>query len=165
MFSQLSDSLDNVFRKLKGLGKISEKNVADALREVRLALLEADVDLGVAKDFLNKVKDKALGAEVMKSITPGQLIVKIFQEELATLLGGDAAPLNTNAPGHILMVGLNGAGKTTTSAKLALLLKKQGKKPLLIALDLQRPAAIEQLATLAKEVDVLLDHRRALAPC
>jgi signal recognition particle subunit SRP54 len=154
MFDQLSDSLDNVFRKLKGQGKISEKNITDALREVRMALLEADVDFGVAKGFIEAVKEKSMGVKVMKSIKPGEQIVKIFHDELADLLGGDAAPLDLNPPARILMVGLNGAGKTTTSAKLALYLKKEGRKPLLIACDLYRPAAIDQLETLAKEIDV-----------
>lgn len=154
MFGNLSDKLDGVFRKLRGLGKISESNVTDALKEVRLALLDADVEFSVAKDFIAKVREKALGEEVLKSITPGQQMVKIFNDELTDLLGGDAAPLDLNAPGRILMVGLNGAGKTTSSAKLALLLKKQGRKVALIACDLYRPAAIEQLATLAGEIDV-----------
>ncbi|MGK0188830.1 MAG: signal recognition particle subunit SRP54 [Verrucomicrobiales bacterium] len=154
MFNQLSDSLDNVFRKLKGQGKISEKNISDALRQVRMALLESDVDYGVTKGFIAAVKEKALGAEVMKSIKPGQQIVKIFHDELTDLLGGDAAPIDLNPPARILMVGLNGAGKTTTSAKLALHLKKQDRKPLLIACDLYRPAAIDQLQTLAEEIDV-----------
>jgi signal recognition particle subunit SRP54 len=154
MFSQLSDSLDNVFRKLKGQGKISEKNISDALREVRMALLESDVDYGVTKGFIAAVKEKALGVEVMKSVKPGQQIVKIFHDELTELLGGDAQPLDLNPPARILMVGLNGAGKTTTSAKLALYLKKQDRRPLLIACDLYRPAAIDQLQTLAEEIDV-----------
>ncbi len=154
MFGNLSDKLDGVFRTLRGLGKISESNVSDALREVRLALLEADVDFNVAKDFIARVREKALGEAVLKSITPGQQIVKIFHDELTALLGGDAAALDLNAPGRILMVGLNGAGKTTSSAKLALLLKKQGRKVALIACDLYRPAAVEQLAILAREIDV-----------
>ncbi|MBP7949844.1 MAG: signal recognition particle protein [Verrucomicrobiales bacterium] len=154
MFGNLTDKLEGVFRKLRGLGKISEGNVEEALREVRMALLEADVDFQVAKGFIARVKEKALGVEVLKSITPGQQIVKIFHDELTSLLGGDAAPLELNPPGRILMVGLNGAGKTTTSAKLAYSLKKQGRKPVLIALDLYRPAAIEQLATLGREIDV-----------
>jgi signal recognition particle subunit SRP54 len=154
MFNQLSDNLENVFRKLRGLGKISEKNVTDALREVRLALLEADVDLQVARDFIDRIKDKALGHEVMRSVTPGQQIVKIFHDELTQLLGGDASPLNLAAPGIILMVGLNGVGKTTTSGKLAFHLKKAGRRPVLVACDLFRPAAIEQLATLGRAIDV-----------
>jgi signal recognition particle subunit SRP54 len=154
MFGTLTDKFEGVFRRLRGLGKISESNVADALRDVRLALLEADVDFGVTRDFLAAVKEKALGAEVLKSVTPGQQLVKIFHDEITALLGGDAVPLDLTPPARIMMVGLNGAGKTTTSAKLALKLKKEGKKPVLIALDLYRPAAIDQLATLAGEVGV-----------
>ncbi len=154
MFSQLSDSLQDTFKKLRGHGKLSEKNITDAMRDVRLALLEADVEFSVAKEFIANVKEKALGESVLRSVTPGQQMVKVFQDELAALLGGDAAPLNLNAPARILMVGLNGAGKTTTSAKLALHLKKQGRRPLLVACDLARPAAIEQLATLGREIDV-----------
>ncbi|MFK5922118.1 MAG: signal recognition particle protein [Verrucomicrobiota bacterium] len=154
MFSQLSDSLQDTFKKLRGHGKLSEKNITDAMRDVRLALLEADVEFSVAKEFIANVKEKALGESVLRSVTPGQQMVKVFQDELAELLGGDAAPLNLNAPARILMVGLNGAGKTTTSAKLALHLKKQGRRPLLVACDLARPAAIEQLATLGREIDV-----------
>jgi len=154
MFSQLGDKLQDIFKDLRGHGTISETNINDALRQVRLALLEADVDFQVAKNFVARVKEKALGEEVLRSITPGQQIVKIFHEELTALLGGDAAPLNLGKPARILMVGLNGAGKTTSAAKLARLLKKQGHSPRLIAMDLQRPAAIEQLATLGKQVDV-----------
>jgi signal recognition particle subunit SRP54 len=154
MFSRLSDKLQEVFKDLRGHGRISEQNVTDALREVRLALLEADVHFRVAKDFIARVKDKALGEEVLRSVTPGQQIVKIFQDELTSLLGGDASPLNLASPARILMVGLNGAGKTTSSAKLARWLKAQGKAPLLIACDLQRPAAIQQLATLGQQIDV-----------
>ena len=154
MFSQLGDKLQDIFKDLRGHGTISEANINDALRQVRLALLEADVDFQVAKRFIARVKEKALGEEVLRSVTPGQQIVKIFHDELTTLLGGDAAPLNLDKPARILMVGLNGAGKTTSSAKLAAYLKKQGRVPLLIASDLQRPAAIEQLATLGRQIDV-----------
>ncbi len=154
MFNQLSDNLEGVFKKLRGHGKLSEKNISDALREIRLALLEADVEFSVAKEFIAKVKEQALGEEVLKSIKPGQQIVKIFHDELAKLLGGDQAPLDLNPPARILMVGLNGAGKTTTSGKLAVHLKKQGRRPLLIALDLYRPAAIDQLAQIGKQIDV-----------
>ncbi len=154
MFSQLGDKLQDIFKDLRGHGTISEENVNDALRQVRLALLEADVDYQVAKTFIGRVKEKALGEEVLRSVTPGQQMVKIFHDELTSLLGADAAPLNLDKPARILMVGLNGAGKTTSSAKLAALLKKQGRAPLLIASDLQRPAAIQQLATLAGQVDV-----------
>ncbi|MCB1204152.1 MAG: signal recognition particle protein [Verrucomicrobiae bacterium] len=154
MFSNLSDSLQETFKKLRGHGKISESNITDALREVRLALLEADVELSVAKEFIARVKEKALGETVLRTISPGQQIVKIFNDEIAELLGGDAAPLDLNPPARILLVGLNGAGKTTTSAKLALHLRKQGRRPLLIACDLYRPAAIDQLVTLGKQIDI-----------
>jgi len=154
MFSQLSDKLQDVFKDLRGHGKISESNIDDALRQIRLALLEADVDFQVAKEFIARVKEKAMGEAVLRSITPGQQIIKIFHDELSILLGGDAAPLNLGKPGRILIVGLNGSGKTTSSAKLARLLKKQGLAPRLIACDLQRPAAIEQLNTLGQQVEV-----------
>jgi signal recognition particle subunit SRP54 len=154
MFQSLADSLDKTFRNLRGVGKISETNVSDALREIRLALLEADVEFSVARDFINRIKEKALGAEVMKSIKPGEQIVKIFHDELAALLGGDSAPLDLNPPARILLCGLNGAGKTTTAAKLAYRLKKEGRRPVLVAIDLYRPAAIEQLATLASQAEV-----------
>jgi signal recognition particle subunit SRP54 len=154
MFSQLGDRLQDIFKDLRGHGSITEANINDALRQVRLALLEADVDFQVAKNFIARVKEKALGEDVLRSVTPGQQMVKIFHDELTTLLGGGAAPLNLQKPARILMVGLNGAGKTTSSAKLAALLKKQGRNPVLIACDLQRPAAIEQLATLGRQADV-----------
>ena len=154
MFSRLSDKLQSVFKDLRGHGKISETNVSDALREVRMALLDADVHYQVAKDFIARVKEKAIGETVLRSITPGQQIVKIFHEELCALLGGDTAPLDLSKPARILMVGLNGAGKTTSSAKLARWLKSQGRSPLLIAADLYRPAAIEQLAVLGEQIGV-----------
>ena len=154
MFSRLSDKLQDVFKDLRGHGRISEDNINDALREVRLALLEADVHFKVAKDFIARVKEKSLGEEVLRSVTPGQQIVKIFHDELSALLGGDAVPLHLGPQARILVVGLNGAGKTTTCAKLALHLKKLGRSPVLIACDLQRPAAIDQLATLAEQIGV-----------
>ena len=154
MFAQLSDRLQDVFKDLRGHGSISESNITDALRQVRLALLEADVHYQVAKDFIARVREKSLGQEVLRSISPGQQIVKIFHDELTALLGGDAQPLILSAPARIMLVGLHGAGKTTSAAKLASLLKRQGKAPLLFALDLHRPAAIDQLATLAKQVGV-----------
>jgi signal recognition particle subunit SRP54 len=154
MFARLSDKLQDAFKNLRGQGKISEANVTDALREVRMALLDADVHFQVAKDFIAKVKVKALGEQVLRSVTPGQQIVKIFHEELCALLGGDTAPLDQSKNCRILIVGLNGAGKTTSSAKLARLLKSQGRSPLLIASDLHRPAAIDQLAVLADQIEV-----------
>src|SRR5690242_15398497 len=154
MFSQLGDKLQEVFKDLRGHGTISEENIDAALRQIRLALLEADVDFQVAKKFIARVKEKALGEAVLRSITPGQQIVKIFYDELTLLLGGDAEPLRLEDQTRILIVGLNGSGKTTSAAKLALLLKKQGRMPSLVACDLQRPAAIEQLATLGRQIDV-----------
>ena len=154
MFSQLGDKLQEIFKELRGHGTISESNIDAALRLVRLALLEADVDFQVAKKFIARVREKALGESVLRSVTPGQQIVKIFHDELTALLGSDAAPLNLDKPARILIVGLNGSGKTTSSAKLARFLKKQGHAPVLIACDLQRPGAIEQLATLGRQIDV-----------
>ncbi len=154
MFQTLADSLDSTFRHLRGVAKISESNISDALREIRLALLEADVEFSVARDFIARVKERAVGAEVLKSVKPGEQLVKIFHDELGALLGGEAVGLNLNPPARILLCGLNGAGKTTTCGKLAYRLKKEGRRPALIALDLYRPAAIEQLATLARQVDV-----------
>jgi signal recognition particle subunit SRP54 len=154
MFPQLSDKLQEIFKELRGHGTISESNIDAALRQVRLALLEADVDFQVARRFIARVKEKALGESVLRSITPGQQIVKIFHDELTALLGGDSAPLHVEDGGRILMVGLNGSGKTTSSAKLARFLQKQNYSPMLIPCDLQRPAAIEQLVTLGKQIDV-----------
>src|ERR1700747_488897 len=154
MFSQLSDKLQEIFKDLRGHGVINEANVDAALRQVRMALLEADVDFQVARKFIARVKEKALGESVIRSITPGQQIVKVFHDELTVLLGGDAEPLRLEDETRILIVGLNGSGKTTSAAKLALLLKKQGRMPSLVACDLQRPAAIEQLATLGKQIEV-----------
>ncbi|MBQ98115.1 MAG: signal recognition particle protein [Roseibacillus sp.] len=154
MFSSLSDTLDKTFRNLRGVGRISEKNISDALREIRLALLEADVEYKVAQTFIEGVKKKAVGEDVLKSIKPGEQIIKIFHDELTTLLGGDQSPLNLNPPARILLCGLNGAGKTTTAGKLALRLKKEGRRPLLVACDLYRPAAIDQLATIAEQIEI-----------
>lgn len=154
MFSLLSDKLDDALRKVRGLSKITESNIKDALRDVRMALLDADVEYSVAREFIAHVKDEAMGEKVLKSVKPGEQIVKIFRDELAALLGGDAAELNLTPPGRILVVGLNGAGKTTTCAKLARRLKMDGKKPVLVACDLIRPAAIDQLATLAAQIEV-----------
>src|SRR5437870_10672120 len=154
MFPQLSDKLQEIFKELRGHGVISESNIDAALRQVRLALLEADVDFQVARKFIASVREKALGETVVRSITPGQQIVKIFHDELTALLGGNSAPLHLEDQGRILVVGLNGSGKTTSSAKLARFLQKQGHLPALVPCDLQRPAAIEQLVTLGKQIDV-----------
>src|SRR5579862_4961889 len=155
MFDSLSSKLQNAFRNLRGLGKISESNVGDSLREVRLALLEADVNFKVARDFIERVKAKALGQEVVQSIQPGQQIVKIIHDELVDLLGSANAGLNlAGNPSCLMMVGLHGSGKTTSSGKLARLLHKQGRAPLLVAADVYRPAAMDQLETLGKQLDI-----------
>jgi signal recognition particle subunit SRP54 len=154
MFPQLSDKLQEIFKELRGHGTLSESNIDAALRQVRLALLEADVDFQVARKFIARVKEKALGEAVLRSITPGQQIVKIFHDELTALLGGDSAPLRLQDGSRILIVGLNGSGKTTSSAKLARFLQRQDYSPVLVPCDLQRPAAVEQLVTLGKQIDV-----------
>ena len=155
MFDSLSSKLQNAFRNLRGLGKISESNVGDALRDVRMALLEADVNFKVARDFIERVKTKSIGAEVIQSVQPGQQIVKIIADELTELLGSENAGLNLNDnPSCILMVGLHGAGKTTSSGKLGRLIQKQGRQPLLVAADVYRPAAMDQLETLGKQLDI-----------
>ena len=155
MFDSLSSKLQGAFKNLRGLGKISEDNISEALREVRMALLEADVNFKVAKEFLGRVKEKSLGEEVLASVQPGQQIVKIIHDELVTLLGDTNAKLETGGnPTCIMMVGLHGAGKTTSSGKLAKLIKKQGRQPLLVATDVYRPAAMDQLETLGQQVEV-----------
>jgi signal recognition particle subunit SRP54 len=166
MFDTLTQRFDSVFSSLRGKGKLSEKDIDSALREVRLALLEADVNVGVVKTLLSRVKDRAIGEDVAKSITPGQQVIKIVHEELINTLGSQAVGLAKGpSPLVILMVGLQGSGKTTTAGKLAKTLKKQGKRPLLVAADLQRPAAIDQLETLARKVDVpVLVDRNGKAP-
>src|SRR5499427_1803941 len=155
MFDTLSTKLQNAFRNLRGLGKISESNVADALREVRLALLEADVNFQVARDFIERVKTKSLGQEVVQSIQPGQQIIKFIHDELVDLLGSTNAGLQLSGnPACIMMVGLHGSGKTTSSAKLSRLLLKQGRTPLLVAADVYRPAAMDQLEKLGQQLDL-----------
>ena len=154
-FDNLSDKLSGVFKRLRSKGKISEADVKEAMREVRLALLEADVNYKVAKDFTNTVAEKCIGANVMESLTAAQMIVKIVKEELAALMGSEQTRLKTSSkiPTVIMMCGLQGSGKTTHSAKLAKLLRKQGHRPMLVACDIYRPAAIEQLKVVGKAVD------------
>jgi signal recognition particle subunit SRP54 len=166
MFDTLTQRFESVFSSLRGKGRLSEKDIDQALREVRLALLEADVNVSVVKAFLARVKERALGEDVSRSITPGQQVIKIVHEELVNTLGSDTAGLaRTSPPLVILMVGLQGSGKTTTAAKLAKLLKSQGKSPLLVAADLQRPAAIDQLETLGARIEVpVLVDRKVKAP-
>jgi signal recognition particle subunit SRP54 len=166
MFDTLTSRFETVFSGLRGKGRLSEKDIDAALREVRLALLEADVNVAVVKTFLARVKERALGEDVSKSITPGQQVIKIVHDELVETLGKESAGLvKTSPPLVILMVGLQGSGKTTTAGKLAKLLKKQGRRPLLVAADLQRPAAIDQLETLGRRIEVpVLVDRKGKAP-
>ena len=156
MFENLGERLQNVVHKVKGYGKITEDNISEMMREIRLALLEADVNYQVVKEFVANVKEKALGEEVQKSIKPGDLFVKIVQDELTELLGGESAPLNMNGnPAILMLVGLQGSGKTTTIGKLAnMLRKKNHKKPLLVACDVYRPAAIDQLKQIGKQLNI-----------
>ena len=156
MFDNLTDKLNAVFKKLKGHGKLTEKNVQEGLREVRMALLEADVHYSVVKSFIADIKERALGQEVMASLTPGQQIVKIVSQELAKLMGGQFADLNLAGPfpPSIMLVGLQGSGKTTTAGKLAVLLRKNGRKPYLVPADVYRPAAIDQLQKLGQQLAV-----------
>ncbi len=156
MFDNLSDKLDSVFKKLKGHGKLTEKNIADGLKEVRMALLEADVHYKVVKQFVADVKARSLGQEVMASLTPGQQVVKIVNEELGRLMGDTHEDLNLSGthPVGIMLVGLQGSGKTTTTGKLAVYLRKKGKKPYLVPADVYRPAAIDQLQKLAGQLDM-----------
>lgn len=155
IFESLSDKLQETLGKLRGKGKVSEKDVDLAMREVKLALLEADVNFKVVKNFIKNVKERSLGSDVLESLTPGQQVIKIVNEELCNLMGTSEAKLDFSAsPSVILMTGLQGAGKTTTTAKLARMLKQQNKRPLLVACDVYRPAAIKQLEVVAKQVDV-----------
>ena len=155
MFENLSDRLQGVFDRLSNRGKLTEADVDAALREVRLALLEADVNFRVVKDFVKRVRERAVGSEVMKSLTPAQQVIKIVHEELIATLG-EAARLDLSGPSpHVVMlVGLQGSGKTTTAAKLAFTLRKAGQRPLLVAADTYRPAAIKQLEVLGKQLEV-----------
>ena len=156
MFNQLAERFESIFRDLRGLGKITDSNIQQTSREIRRVLLEADVNIVVAKDFVNRVKDRAEGTKVLKSIKPGEQFIKIIHDELVVLLGNDVKTLELGSkkPAVILMAGLQGAGKTTTCGKLALLLKKQKKSVMLAAADVYRPAAIEQLVQVGKSIDV-----------
>ncbi len=159
MFDNLTDKLNSAFKAIRGDAKLNAEHVEEAIREVRRALLEADVSLKVVKLFISRVRQKALGVEVIDSITPEQQFIKVVHDELATILGGENVPLdikqeNKDNPAIVMMLGLQGSGKTTACAKLALKLKSEGAKPLLVACDIQRPAAIEQLKTLGMQADV-----------
>ena len=156
MFEYMGDRISNAIKNIRGLGKITEDNINDAVREIRLALLEADVNYNVVKEFVNNVKEKALGMEVTKSLKPDEIFIKIVKDELVSLLGGEYAPLNTTDKFVVIMLcGLQGSGKTTASGKLAnLLRKKYNRKPLLIACDIYRPAAINQLEEIGKSLNI-----------
>jgi len=156
MFASLTEKLHEVFKKLKNKGKLTEEDVNAALREVRVALLEADVNFKVVKDFVARVRERAVGQEILANLNPAHQVIKIVREELTALMGGQDARLNTAAkpPTVIMMVGLQGSGKTTTAAKLSLLLKKQGRRPLLVAADIYRPAAVKQLQVLGEQIQV-----------
>jgi len=162
MLESLTEKLESIFKRLKGKGLLKEEDVELALKEIRLALLEADVNFKVVKDFIQRIKEKAIGKEVLESLTPGQQVIKIVNEELCELLGktNSRIQLSPNPPTIIMMVGLHGSGKTTTSAKLARLFKKEGRRPMLVAADLQRPAAIDQLVALGLQIDVPVYHSK-----
>ncbi|WP_415911019.1 signal recognition particle protein [Oleiharenicola sp. Vm1] len=154
MFESLTDKLTNALRNLRGVGKLSEENMADALKEVRAALLAADVHFKVAREFIERVQQAVVGQEVLKSVTPGQMVIKIIHDELVKLLGEGTTELSAKRPLKILMVGLHGSGKTTSTAKLGKLLKKKGARPFVVACDVYRPAAIDQLEILAKQEEL-----------
>ena len=156
MFEYMGDRISKAIKNIRGMGKITEDNISDAMREIRVALLEADVNYQVVKEFINNVKEKLLGEEVQKSLKPDELFIKVIKDELVSLLGGDFAPLEVNKkPTVLLLAGLQGSGKTTTAGKLAnLVRKKHNKKPLLVACDIYRPAAIEQLQTIGKQLNI-----------
>ena len=163
MFEALSEKLEGIFKKLKGRGLLREEDIASALKEIKMALLEADVNFKVVKDFTERVRVKAIGKEVTESITPGQQVVKIVYDELCSLMGGKHSKINLspNPPTVLMLVGLHGSGKTTTTAKLAKSFKKDGRRPVLVAMDTARPAAIDQLITLGAQIDVPVYSTRA----
>ena len=165
MFEQLSEKLESVFKKLRGHGRLTEANIEQGLREVRLALLEADVHYRVVKQFIDRVRGRALGQEVMASLTPGQQVVKIVHETLCELMGAERAALTLSGPppACVMLVGLQGSGKTTTAGKLALRLRKEGRHPLLVPADVYRPAAIEQLRVLGEQIGIPVFPSRAEA--
>lgn len=160
MFASLSSKLEQVFKKLRGHGRLSESNIAEALREVRLALLEADVHFRVVKSFLERVKERAVGRDVLSSLTPGQQVIKVVHEELTALMGAKAVQLSLASvpPTAIMLVGLHGSGKTTTAGKLAWLFQREGRRPLLVAADPYRPAAVDQLQALGERLQVEVHH-------
>jgi signal recognition particle subunit SRP54 len=156
MFDNLSDKLNLIFKKVRGHGRLNESNIQDALKEIRLALLEADVNYKVVKDLVNSIRDRAIGKEVLDSLTPGQQVIKIVNQELTGLMGGvrQELLLTGRTPFVIMLVGLQGSGKTTTCGKLALHLRKQGRNPFLVPADIYRPAAIDQLKKLGAQLNI-----------
>jgi signal recognition particle subunit SRP54 len=156
MFANLAERLQNTFNKLRSKGRLTEADVAEALREVRLALLEADVNFKVVKDFIAKIKERLVGQELIASLNPAQHVIKVVRDELSLLMGGSNSKINFAArpPTVVMLVGLNGAGKTTTAAKLATHLRKQGRRPLLVAADVYRPAAVKQLQVLGGQLNI-----------
>ena len=156
IFENLADRLQETFKKLRGHGKLTADDVNATMREIRIALLEADVNFKVVKDFIKKIKERAVGQEVLESLTPAQAVIKIVNEELTALMGQTQSHINISpkAPTIIMMVGLQGAGKTTSAGKLGLMFKKQGKHPLMVAADIYRPAAIKQLQVLGSQIDI-----------
>ena len=165
-FEGLTEKLNNAFKKLRGKGRLTEADVKEAMREIRMALLEADVSYKVVKSFVARVSERAVGSDVLEALSPAQMIVKIVNEELTALMGGEDAKLTISSkpPTVIMMVGLQGAGKTTNAAKLAGLMKKQGKRPLLVACDIYRPAAIEQLEVVGKQLDIPVFQMGQIGP-
>src|SRR5512136_1796478 len=164
MFDSLSDKLDLIFKKLRGQGVMTEENIKEALREVRLVLLEADVNFKVVKEFVEKVRQRAVGADVLQSLSPGQQVVKIVNDELVAMMGGgedNSLDLAAKPPVAIMMVGLQGSGKTTTCGKLARYLKGERRRPLMVPADVYRPAAIEQLKTLGRQLSLEVFQSRA----
>ncbi len=165
MFDTLTDRLQDVFKRLRGKGKLTERDVDEALREVRMALLEADVNFKVVKDFVARIRERAVGGEVLESLSPAQQVIKIVHEELVAMLGtASRIDLGSGTPTVIMLVGLQGSGKTTTAGKLALQLRKSGQRPLLVAADMQRPAAVQQLITLGRQIDIPVYSESAGAP-
>ena len=164
-FESLSDKLTEAFKRLRGKGRLTEADVKEAMREVKLALLEADVNFKVVKDFVRKVTERATGADVLESLSPAQMVIKIVNEELTALMGSENQKLNisSQSPSVVMLVGLQGAGKTTNGAKLAGLMRKQGKRPLLVACDVYRPAAIQQLETVGGFIDHVSENRGVAA--
>ena len=156
IFESLSDRLQETFKKLRGHGKLTEDDVNEAMRDVRMALLEADVNFKVVKNFIKTIKERAIGQEILETLTPAQVVIKIVDEELTNLMGGTQSRINMSPqpPTVIMMVGLQGAGKTTSAGKLGLSLRKQGKRPVLVAADIYRPAAIKQLQVVGENLGI-----------